>query len=757
MDFLDELNNAQREAVLNTEGASLVIAGAGSGKTRVLTYRIAELLKKGISPYSILALTFTNKAAKEMLERISAIAGIDMSFRLWMGTFHSIFSKILRIEAEHIGYTSNYIIYDTQDAKNLIKSIVKELSLDDKRYKPGEVMGRISMAKNNLITPEAYIKSTNIQTADIASKKSELGTIYRYYQDRCRKNDAMDFDDLLMNTNILFRDFPDVLDKYRDKFQYVLIDEYQDTNYSQYLIVKRLAEKHNNICVVGDDAQSIYSFRGARIENILNFQKDYPEYKLFKLEQNYRSTDIIVNAANSVISKNKNQIPKALFSENKSQNKIIVRRSLSDKEEGYEVSREISRIINNDKADYKDFAILYRTNMQSRIIEETLRRYNIPYKVYGGQSFYQRAEIKNALAYIRLSVNNNDDEALKRIINYPRRGIGLTTFDKVLDISRINNISILEAISDKNRLEQVFNKSTANKLHGFHELISSFTEKANEEPSYDAANYIILKSGINDDLSLDSSPEGISRKENIQELLNAAKSYGEICYKENTDDKLSGFIEGISLMTDMDKDNQNDGSCVTLMTIHASKGLEFPYVFITGVEENLFPSAQSLYSPDSIEEERRLFYVAMTRAMKGVNIHYAATRYKNGEIVQCSPSRFIKDIDAKYLEGNNSTKFERDTISKKDKQTHTRIINKPIIKNQNLEFIKNIPDELDGEKIILNIDDVEQGMIVEHPTFGIGKIAEINGLGANKKARICFKSGDIKIILLKYARLKTKK
>lgn len=651
MDFLHELNDNQREAVLHTEGPALVIAGAGSGKTRVLTYRIAHLLSKGIPAYHILALTFTNKAAREMQKRISQLVGAENASNLWMGTFHSIFSKILRFEADKLGYTSNFTIYDTQDSKNLIKAIVKDLKLDDKVYKPNDVLGRISMAKNNLIVAQAYAQSSRITNADAAARKPMIAEIYKHYQMRCKQSDTMDFDDLLLQTNILFRDFPEVLAKYQQKFRYILVDEYQDTNYSQYLIIKKLSESHHNICVVGDDAQSIYSFRGARIENILNFRNDYPDFKIFKLEQNYRSTTTIVNAANSIISKNKEQIPKRIFSENEEGEKIKVLRALSDKEEGFQVTNEIFKMANYEQEEYSDFAILYRTNAQSRILEEALRKRNIPYKIYGGQSFYQRKEIKDLLAYFRLSVNQNDEEAFKRIINYPRRGIGDTTIDKIREIAQQHRVSMWTVLCNLEKVAGSFNNSSLTKLNNFRLLIEKFAERSQEENAYDVACTIVQSSGITDDLSNDSTPEGVSRKENIQELLNAIKDFSETAYKEGFSDKLATFLEGVALLTDQDTEKPGDDNKVTLMTIHAAKGLEFPNVFITGIEEELFPAQQCASNPQALEEERRLFYVALTRAEKKVVMSYATTRYRNGQIISTRPSRFIAEIDPHFLDG----------------------------------------------------------------------------------------------------------
>ena len=750
MDFLNELNANQREAVANTEGPALVIAGAGSGKTRVLTYRIANLLSKGIPAYKILALTFTNKAAREMQKRISQLVGSENAANLWMGTFHSIFSKILRFEAEKLGYTSNFTIYDTQDSKNLIKAIIKDLKLDDKTYKPNDVLGRISMAKNNLITAQAYAQSSRITTADAAARKPMIAEIYKHYQMRCRQSDTMDFDDLLLQTNILFRDFPEILDKYQQKFNYILVDEYQDTNYSQYLIIKKLSERHHNLCVVGDDAQSIYSFRGARIENIMNFRNDYPDYRLFKLEQNYRSTTTIVEAANSIINKNKEQIPKRVFSENEEGEKIKILRALSDKEEGFQVTNEIFKLANYEQQEYCDFAILYRTNAQSRILEEALRKRNIPYKIYGGQSFYQRKEIKDLLAYFRLAVNQNDEEALKRIINYPKRGIGDTTVDRVREIALQHRVSIWTVLCNLDKVTGNFNAPTITKLNNFRLLIEKFTGRVSEDNAYDIAVYIAQTSGIVDDLSVDSTPEGISRKENIQELLNAIKDFSETAYKEGANEKLPAFLEGVALLTDQDSEKAEDNNKVTLMTIHAAKGLEFPNVFMTGIEEELFPAQQSTSTPSALEEERRLFYVALTRAEKRVVISYANSRYRNGQIVPTRPSRFISEIDPHYVEGfisprNESSGFRLKTPVSTHKPTIS--LAKPPV--------TDIP-ELDRSRLKqIEPGQVLPGMIIFHPTFGTGKVIALEGLGVNKKAKVLFTKEGNKTLLLKFAKIYT--
>ncbi len=751
MDFINELNSSQQEAVINTEGPSLVIAGAGSGKTRVLTYRIAQLLSQGVPAYKILALTFTNKAAREMQKRIAELVGQEIAANLWMGTFHSIFSKILRFEAEKLGYTSSYTIYDTQDSKNMIKAIVKDMKLDDKIYKPSTILGRISMAKNNLIVAQSYAQSSRILSEDTASKRPLLGEIYKQYQQRCKQSDTMDFDDLLLQTNILFRDFPDILAKYQQKFNYILVDEYQDTNYAQYLIVKKLSDRHHNICVVGDDAQSIYSFRGARIENILNFKNDYPEYKLYKLEQNYRSTTTIVDAANCVISKNKEQIPKKTFSQNEEGEKIKVLRALSDKEEGFQVTNEIFRLANYEQQEYSDFAILYRTNAQSRILEEALRKRNIPYKIYGGQSFYQRKEIKDLLAYFRLTVNQNDEEAFKRIINYPRRGIGDSTVDKIREIAGKYHVSLWTVLCNLDKVAGAFNSGTLSKLQKFGSLIERFREQIANEIAYDAAVIIARSSGIIDDLSNDETPEGVSRKENIQELLNGIKDFSETAYKEGKDDKLPAFLEGVALLTDQDGDKEGDQNKVTLMTIHASKGLEFSNVFITGLEEELFPAQQCVTTPAALEEERRLFYVALTRAEKRAFMSFATSRYKNGQVVSSRPSRFIGEIDQEFLEGYIAMREEPSGFKLKT-TTAMSGLHKPAI-TLNKPATIDIP-AIDRSKLKpIDSNQVVPGMIIFHPTFGAGKVINLEGLGVQKKAKVVFREGGSRTLLLKFAKL----
>ena len=629
-DYLQELNEAQREAVLRTEGPALVIAGAGSGKTRVLTYRIANLLKQGARPSSILSLTFTNKAAREMKDRISKVAGENTARYLWMGTFHSIFARILRYEHETLGYPSNFTIYDSADSKSLIKTIIKSLQLDHKIYKPGVVAGRISMAKNNLIIPNVYANSAEIRGVDKNMRMPAIAEIYREYAKRCFLSGAMDFDDLLLKTNLLFRDHPEVLQKYQERFGYVLVDEYQDTNYSQYLIIKKLAAKHKNICVVGDDAQSIYSFRGARIENILNFKSDYPEHKIFKLEQNYRSTQTIVNAANNIIAKNKRQIPKKVFSENEVGKPIKVISALTDNEEGFLVAQEIAQTQLRDHYKYQDYAILYRTNAQSRIFEESLRKRNIPYKIYGGLSFYQRKEIKDLLSYFRLTINPADNEALKRIINYPARGIGATTLSKVETEAINQETTIWKIISDLPAINHAnLNRGTSAKLLNFVTLIERFKKLAEENDAFDTAKTIAEQTQILKELYTDKSPEGISRHENIQELLNGIQEFSINAKEIGEPDKLENYLEDVALLTDQDNEKDEDINKVTLMTVHSAKGLEFKNIFVVGLEENLFPSNQSGdKKPEALEEERRLFYVALTRAEENAWFSFANQRYR---------------------------------------------------------------------------------------------------------------------------------
>jgi len=614
--YLSELNEAQREAVINTEGPALVIAGAGSGKTRVLTYRIVHLLNKGIPAYRILALTFTNKAAREMKDRISSIIGTEVARFLWMGTFHSIFARILRIEGTVLGYRQNFTIYDSSDSRSLIRTIIREMNLDDNIYKPGVIAGRISAAKNNLVTAGMYAADQSVQDYDKACRMPLLSEIYKAYSSRCFRANAMDFDDLLLNTNILFRDFPAILAAYQEKFMYILVDEYQDTNYSQYLIIRKLSELHQNLCVVGDDAQSIYSFRGARIENILEFRNHYDGYRLFKLEQNYRSTQTIVNAANSIIANNQGQITKKVFSKNEEGEKIQVMQAMTDTEEGFNISSDIFDKRFSRQLNWSDFAILYRTNAQSRIFEETLRKKNIPYKIYGGLSFYERKEIKDILSYFRMIINPEDEEALKRTINYPKRGIGDTTIQKILDLARQNNVAAWQIVSSVKEYSGYFNAGTVNKITVYSDLINLFRQGAEEAEAYTKARDIAMGSGILKELREGKSPEEVSRYENMEELLNGIKIFTESALTNGEPSNLEAYLANVALLTDQDTEKEEDRDKVTLMTMHSAKGLEFKYVYVAGMEDTLFPSPLSAGNPKELEEERRLFYVAVTRAEK---------------------------------------------------------------------------------------------------------------------------------------------
>lgn len=768
--FLKELNSAQYEAVVNTKGPSLVIAGAGSGKTRVLTYRVAYLISQGAYPSQILCLTFTNKAAREMKERIAKVVGEDQAKYVWMGTFHSIFARILRIESEWLGYPSSYTIYDTLDSKSLIKSIIREMNLDDQRYKPGEVLGRISWAKNNLITPQAYKAHNQIMASDNTTKRPYLGDIYQTYCVRCKKSGAMDFDDLLLNTNILFRDFPQILEKYQEKFHYLLVDEYQDTNHSQYLIVNKLAAKHHNVCVVGDDAQSIYSFRGARIENILNFRTDYPDHQLFKLEQNYRSTRTIVDAANSLIAKNTGQIKKTVFSENESGQKIKVVKCVTDIEEGFFVSNSILDCALTEQQMYSDFAILYRTNAQARIFEEALRKRNIPYRVYGGISFYQRKEIKDMLAYLRLSVNHSDDEAFKRIVNYPARGIGDVTLEKLEEYANRTGKSLMQAIVDATPEDSAMNKGTLTKLGSFYDMICGFTEKVKELNAFEAATHIAITSGIRKDLYNGNTPEERSRYENLEELLNGIKDFTETAINDNNPSGMADYLENVALITDLDNDNEDDRNKVTIMTMHSAKGLEFNNVYIAGVEEELFPAKMSLESPEEMEEERRLFYVAITRAKKRVYITYAQNRYKWGTPTRSQPSRFLRDIDVKYLDipqeiGVPSGRY--DDMDRDEEYQYKPKYGLNGIKNGNGQSkpASYPPPAAPRKAVVPKIADpsfkpddpdlIQAGMKIEHATFGRGKVLHIEGVSPNRKATVFFQdAGEEKQLLLKFAKLR---
>ncbi|MFV0531210.1 MAG: ATP-dependent helicase [Flavobacteriales bacterium] len=758
-DYLETLNTAQRKAVETTEGPLMVIAGAGAGKTRVLTYRIAHLMTKGVDSFHILALTFTNKAAREMKGRIEAIVGDSEAKNLWMGTFHSVFARILRAEADKLGYPNNFTIYDTQDSVGVITKIIKEMQLDKDVYKPKQILGRISQYKNNLITVRAYFNNVELQEADAAAMRPKTGDIYKLYVERCFKSGAMDFDDLLLRTNELLTRFPEVLSKYQDRFRYILVDEYQDTNHSQYLIIKALASRYENLCVVGDDAQSIYAFRGANIQNILNFQNDYSDTQLVRLEQNYRSTKNIVRAANDIIAKNKNQIQKDVWTANDEGELIKVYRALSDGEEGRYVASTIFDKSLSEQKHYKDFCVLYRTNAQSRAIEEALRKKNIPYKIYGGLSFYQRAEIKNVLAYLRILVNPNDEEALVRIINYPKRGIGQTTINKLVVGANKKGLSLYETIQNAHRLDLDINTGTLKKLREFYILLESYALMQKEQDASETAAYIIKTSGIVKSLKEDDTPEGISRYENVQELLNSIKGYVEEEQQiENGDSSLTGFLENVALSSDLDKDTKEDENKVSLMTIHLAKGLEFPVVMIVGLEENLFPSMMALNSRQDLEEERRLFYVALTRGKQQVMLSYAVTRYRWGKLVDSEPSRFIEEIDDIFLDTtlaflkrkfiNNSgldASVFGENLSRYNKKPKRAILKK--LKSES--FVENnLRSSIDGLKVGLN---------VEHVRFGRGKILNIEGNKEDDvKIVVEFQHVGKKKLLYKFAKGKIK-
>lgn len=748
-DYLQGLNEAQLKAVLNIEGPSLIIAGAGSGKTRVLTYRIAHLIKTHhIDPFNILALTFTNKAASEMRERIEKIVGNDAK-NIWMGTFHSVFAKILRIEGHLIGFPSNFSIYDTDDSKSLLKTIIKELNLDDKVYKPNVVYNRISGAKNRLISWREYQNNPVYKTDDVSAMKPEMGRIYQIYVERCFKASAMDFDDLLFNTYILFRDHSDVLNKYQQFFHYVLIDEFQDTNIAQYIITKKLSAVRQNISVVGDDAQSIYAFRGADIHNILNLEKDYPDLKVFKLEQNYRSTQNIVNAANTVIKRNKAQLPKKLWTSNSEGDLIELIKANSDNEEGKLVASAIFEAKANRQLHNEDFVILYRTNSQSRAIEEALRRMNIKYRIVGGLSFYQRREIKDLLCYLRFSVNHNDEEALKRIINLPKRGIGAGTINKIIVNASENQLSLWEVISNINEFGA--GRAVGNILE-FSNLIKRFEIEIQKNDAYEASNLIAKESGLLRELYEDKTVEGLNRYENVQELLNAIKEF--VDNEENEDKSLSSFLQSVALITNLDEEDKEDQDRVTLMTIHMAKGLEFNHVFIVGMEEDLFPSQMMLSSRADLEEERRLFYVAMTRARMKLVLSYAITRYRFGRLKSCDPSRFINDIDPRYIKMTKSAfpKIENNILSSSFSRQGT---------NSYTSNLKKVINKAPAKKHTpspgfqpSDTSSLEKGMKVEHLKFGYGEVIQMDIDGANKKAKVKFDNFGEKTLLLTFAKLR---
>ncbi|WP_421807174.1 ATP-dependent helicase [Flagellimonas sp.] len=767
--FLDELNDAQRAPVLHKDGPLMVIAGAGSGKTRVLTYRIAHLMEQGVDSFNILALTFTNKAAREMKKRIATIVGNSEAKNLWMGTFHSVFAKLLRFDGDKLGFPSNFTIYDTQDSQRLIASIIKEMGLDKDVYKYKQVQNRISSYKNSLITVKAYFQNPELMEADAMAKRPRLGEIYQNYVDRCFKAGAMDFDDLLLRTNELLTRFPEVLMKYQDRFRYILVDEYQDTNHSQYLIVKALSDRYQNICVVGDDAQSIYSFRGANISNILNFQRDYDDVAVYRLEQNYRSTKNIVNAANSIIANNKNQLEKNVWTSNDDGGLIKIHRSVTDAEEGRYVAGSIFENKMQQQMQNGDFAVLYRTNSQSRAIEDALRKRDIPYRIYGGLSFYQRKEIKDVLAYLRLIVNPKDEEALKRVINFPTRGIGQTTIDKLVVAANHYGRSIYEVMDNLDKLNLNINAGTKRKLADFVTMIKSFQIMNEGSDAFALAEHVAKKTGLLLEFKKDGTPEGIARMENIEELLNGIKDFVE-GQKEIADatGSLTEFLEDVALATDMDKDVGDDDR-VALMTIHLAKGLEFPYVYIVGMEEDLFPSAMSMNTRSELEEERRLFYVALTRAEKQAYLTYTQNRYRWGKLIDAEPSRFLEEIEERYVENltpvNDGYRYksiiDKNIFGEVDKSKLRQVKPKngtpPSVHQPNenqLRKLRKLKPEMSAPAKPMELDPgLTIGARVNHTRFGIGKILNIEGAGNDKKAEIHFDQGGIKKLLLRFAKL----
>ncbi len=768
--YISQLNEAQQAPVLQKDGPMIVIAGAGSGKTRVLTVRIANLMSQGVDAFNILALTFTNKAAREMKKRIADIVGTNEAKNLWMGTFHSVFAKILRSEADKLGYPSNFTIYDSQDSLRCLGGIIKEMQLDKDIYKPKQILGRISSYKNSLITVKAYFNNPELQEADAMSKKPRMGEIYQQYVERCFKSGAMDFDDLLLKTNELLNLFPDVLAKYQDRFRYILVDEYQDTNHSQYLIVRALSDRFQNICVVGDDAQSIYAFRGANINNILNFQKDYENVQLYRLEQNYRSSKNIVEAANNVIDKNKTKLDKIVWTSNDDGPKIKVHRSLTDGEEGRFVSATIFEQKMQNQILNGQFAILYRTNAQSRAMEDALRKRDIPYRIYGGLSFYQRKEIKDVLAYLRLVINPKDEEALVRVINYPARGIGDTTVEKLTVAANHYKRSIFEVMEHIDKIDLKLNSGTKAKLNDFVTMIKSFQVINENQDAFFLTDHVTKKTGLVQELKKDGTPEGIAKIENIEELLNGIKDFTEGQKEiDGARGALAEFLEDVALATDLDKDTGDDDR-VALMTIHLAKGLEFPHVFIVGLEEDLFPSAMSLNTRSELEEERRLFYVALTRAEHQAYLTYAQSRYRWGKLVDSEPSRFIEEINDEYLEYLNPIDsgyrykpvMDIDVFGDIDKSklrlakptagTPPKYLKQDQpVSSANIRRLKPVSSNSGSSNVVdsnLNV-----GNIVMHERFGKGQIVNIEGIGADKKAEIRFDVGGLKKLLLRFAKL----
>ena len=776
VNVLHDLNDAQREAAAHVEGPMMVIAGAGSGKTRVLTYRIAHMMTLGVDPFSILALTFTNKAAREMKNRIGRLVGESEAKNLWMGTFHSVFARILRIECERINYPRNFTIYDTQDSRSLLKDIIKGLGLDDKVYKPAGVQSRISAAKNNLIDARAYAEHAEIRSEDQQSGRPMLADIYAQYEVRCFRAGAMDFDDLLYKMNVLLRDFPDLLNKYQHRFRYILVDEYQDTNFAQYLIIKQLAAAHENVCVVGDDAQSIYAFRGANIQNILNFKKDYPEAKLFKLEQNYRSTSHIVKAANSVIANNREQIPKEVWTSNADGEKIKVFRATSDNDEGRFVANRIFEVRGHDQCQYKDFAILYRTNAQSRAFEESLRKLNVPYRIYGGLSFYQRKEVKDLLAYFRLTVNPNDDESFKRVVNYPARGIGKTSMDKLITHAASEEISLWQALHPEDGMPPAPLKGAAwKKLSDFVSMVAAFSAEANQSNAHAVGLAIAKRSGLVHALYSDKTPEGVARYENVQELLNALQGFVENPLNDEAQ-SLSDFLIDVALLTDADNEDDDDNK-VNLMTVHAAKGLEFKHVHIVGLEEQLFPSQMAMESRAELEEERRLFYVALTRAEVTCTLSYALTRFKWGQVMQGDPSRFLEEIDETCIVLPQQLPSSRGPVDFAQARSQFRQMPtsgaprsfgrlaskakpKPPTQPGKWSSLKETaksapPPSSSNPSTDVNSPNAMVGVgdTVMHAKFGKGKVVALEGSAPNEKATVFFPSVGQKQLLLKFAKL----
>ena len=772
--YLNQLNEAQKRAVLHKDGPMIIIAGAGSGKTRVLTFRIAHLMKEGVDAFNILALTFTNKAAREMKARIASVVGDTEAKNLWMGTFHSVFARILRSEADRLGYPRNFTIYDTEDSVRLVSTIIKEMSLDKDQYKAKQIFGRISSFKNSLITVRAYFNNPELLESDKIANRPATGEIYKQYVERCFKAGAMDFDDLLLRTNELLARFPEVLAKYQDRFRYILVDEYQDTNHSQYLIVRALSDKFQNICVVGDDSQSIYAFRGANIQNILNFQRDYDQVNIFKLEQNYRSTKNIVEAANSVIEKNKTKLDKQVWTDNQAGGKVKVMRTHTEADEGRFVANSIFDNKMNLQLKNNEFAVLYRTNAQSRAIEDALRKKDIKYKIYGGLSFYQRKEIKDILAYLRLLLNQNDEEALKRIINYPARGIGATTLDKLTVAANYYKKSIFEILINLDKIDLKLNSGTKTKLENFVTMIRHFQIEAQTKNAFEVAEFVVKQTRLIKDLEKDGTPEAVSKVENVQELLNGIKDFIEEQKEKGEDQSLAFFLEDVALATDFDNEKKDNTPRVSLMTIHLAKGLEFPFVYIVGLEENLFPSAMSMNTRSELEEERRLFYVALTRAEQQAYLSYAQTRYRWGKLIDCEPSRFLEEIDEQYVE-YLTEKLERVKQSKyinedifgavpQNKIRFKKPLQRPSSTKSKIpkptfsppkKLKKEVKSTAAETTSTTNLFDssIVVGSVVEHGKFGKGEVIAIEGSGANQKAQIKFEKEGVKKLLLRFAKL----